>query len=88
MISALVFNSSGPLVPLMFSGIFSPVTFVQQTIIGRGGVLYQLSEGADVFVSGARNIQAGRSEIEFVGRHGFRCIHHVLFILAYLAVHH
>src|SRR3954462_12788989 len=58
-----------------------------QTIVRRGRMLYQLSEGADIFVSGVRNIQAGWGKVKLLGRHSFRGFHHVLFVLTHLAVH-
>ena len=86
MISSLVFSSSGPLVPLMFCRHLLTSHVRPQTIVCRGGVLDQLPEGADIFVSGVRNIQAGRREVKLVCRHGFRCFHYVLLVLTYLAV--
>src|SRR5262249_9413489 len=54
--------------------------------IGGGGVLDQLREGANVFVSSAVDVEASRVEVVLVIRHRFGHVDNVLFILTHLAV--
>ncbi len=56
--------------------------------VGGGCMLDELGKGTYTFEFAAFDVQAFRSEIEFVFWHGFRCFHHEFFILADLALHH
>src|SRR5947209_12388438 len=55
--------------------------------IGGGGVLDERCKGAYIFECSTRDVEAGRSEIEFVFGHGFSGLNHQLFIAADLPVY-